>query len=298
MERASIFDFSFGGSNRLFYTRRIGLQDGEPVSIIGGGRLAGRIGEWDVGILDVQTGSEVGLNAENFGVLRLKKKVINQYSYIGGMFTNRVDENGDYSLGYGIDGVFRLFDNDYLSLNMAQTNANNITSDFDFIKFSRARILWERRIYTGFAYQLSLESAGEEYNPAMGFETRDNFSHLYNELSYGWDFKGHALFQRHRISIESDIYSRNNDGSIETIEISPQWEGAFVFGGAFWMGLNAIQEDLTDGFDLSDDVEVLAGKHTYYDGYIGFDTPGGNELSGWMETGYGSFFDGRSFQLQ
>jgi hypothetical protein len=42
---------------------------------------------------------------------------------------------------------------------------------------------------------------------------------------------------------------------------------------------------------------VLAGKHKYYDGYIGFDTPGGKELSGWTEIGYGSFFDGRKLSF-
>jgi uncharacterized protein DUF5916/cellulose/xylan binding protein with CBM9 domain len=295
LERASIFDFSFGGYNRLFYTRRIGLQDGEPVSIIGGGRLAGRIGEWDVGVLDVQTTSEAGLDAENFGVLRLKKKVFNQYSYIGGMFTNRIDENGDYNVGYGLDGVFRLFGHDYLSFNFAQTYENDTDLKFDFGNSLRARLIWERKTYINFAYKLAVESAGKDYNPAMGFEHRDNFSHIYNEFSYGWDFKGHPLFQRHQLSIESDIYSRNIDGSIETIEISPQWEGAFVFGGAFWMGLNLVQEDLIEGFDLADNVEVPAGEHTYSDFYIGFDTPGGNELSGWTDIGYGSFFDGQKF---
>ena len=43
LKRASIFDFTFGESNRLFYTRRIGLNNGEQVDIIGGGRLVGRM---------------------------------------------------------------------------------------------------------------------------------------------------------------------------------------------------------------------------------------------------------------
>jgi len=295
LERASIFDFSFGGYNRLFYTRRIGLQGGEPVNIIAGARLAGRIGDWDVGVLDVQTEGDKGLHAENFGVLRLKKQVINSYSYVGGMFTNRMDEDGNYNMGYGLDGVIRLFGHDYLSFNLAQTYDNSVDSKFDFGKALRSRVIWERKTYKDFAYKLALENAGKDYNPVMGFEYRDDFSRLNTELSYGWVFKGHPVFQRHKILLASDIYRRNNDGSIETIEISPQWFGAFVFGGSFWMGVNAVQEDLLEGFSLANDVEVLSGKHKYYEGHIGFDTPGGSELSGWTEIGYGSFFDGTKF---
>ena len=72
MERAGIFEFSFGGDNRLFYTRRIGLHEGDQVNIIVGGRLAGRIADWDIGVLNVQTGAEADLAAEN---ARLRKEL-------------------------------------------------------------------------------------------------------------------------------------------------------------------------------------------------------------------------------
>ena len=38
-ERASVFDFATGSVDRLFYSRRIGLNDGEPVRILGGVRM-------------------------------------------------------------------------------------------------------------------------------------------------------------------------------------------------------------------------------------------------------------------
>ena len=62
--------FAFGGTNAgafgsnstlggddktpvLFYSRRIGLPDGEEVPIIAGGRLTGRVGKVSVGLLNV-----------------------------------------------------------------------------------------------------------------------------------------------------------------------------------------------------------------------------------------------------
>jgi hypothetical protein len=59
-ERSSVFDYSTGESDRLFHSRRIGLSRGEPVRIHGGGRLVGRIGSWDIGLLDMQTAASEG----------------------------------------------------------------------------------------------------------------------------------------------------------------------------------------------------------------------------------------------
>jgi hypothetical protein len=53
LERASVFNFSFGGSDRLFHSRRIGLHEGQPVRILGGARMITRSGGWDVGLLSM-----------------------------------------------------------------------------------------------------------------------------------------------------------------------------------------------------------------------------------------------------
>jgi len=295
MERANIFEFSFGADNRLFYTRRIGLHEGDQVNIIVGGRLAGRIGDWDIGVLNVQTGAEADLAAENFGVVRLRKQVINPYSFVGGMFTSRVNQHGHYNLGYGLDGVIRLFGDDYFSVNLAQTYTDTLSSRFDITDANRFRLLWEKRTYNNFAYQFALEHAGKDYFPASGFELREDFLRYFNELSYGWTFKGHTFFQRHRVAITTDVYTRNSDGIVETLDISPSWSGALTSGSFFTIGFNTVHEHLNEGFDLSDDVEILAGEYTYHNIYAEYSTPGGNDLSADINASYGSFFDGFRF---
>ena len=87
-ERASIFEFSNGGPNRMFHSRRIGLSDYGPVPILAGSRLVGRIGAWDVGILDMLTtdatftedDSLITIPAVNFALGRLRRQVLNDYS--------------------------------------------------------------------------------------------------------------------------------------------------------------------------------------------------------------------------
>jgi hypothetical protein len=95
-ERASTFEFGLGGYSRLFHSRRIGIHEGNQVPIYGGARLVGRVGDWDVGAIDMQmaplkdeNGKDQLLPSENLGVARLRRQVLNPYSYVGGMATSR-----------------------------------------------------------------------------------------------------------------------------------------------------------------------------------------------------------------
>ena len=93
----------------LFYSRQIGLSEGREVPIDVGGRLAGRLGGFSVGMLNIQTADEpaTGAPATNFTVLRLKRDVLRRSS-IGALFTGRsVSTRGTGSnQAYGVDGTF------------------------------------------------------------------------------------------------------------------------------------------------------------------------------------------------
>jgi len=164
-ERSGIFDFRLGGLSNLFYSRQIGIVDNEQVRIYGGARLTGRAGKWDIGVMDMQTEKHKENPSENFGIARLRRQVINDYSYVGGIMTSRLGTNGNYNVAYGLDGIFRIFGDDYVDVRLAQTyetaTANvPLSSDPTF-----AGITWERRSDEGFAYDLSYNYFGEEFNP-------------------------------------------------------------------------------------------------------------------------------------
>ena len=87
LENVDLFS-NFGYKKvRPFFSRRIGL--GAP--IVGGIRLSGNIDEkWRLGLMDVQTQSDEkqGLDANNFGVLTLQRKVLDR-SNISAIFVNK-----------------------------------------------------------------------------------------------------------------------------------------------------------------------------------------------------------------
>jgi hypothetical protein len=124
-ETAGIFDFGksvaagLGGEAaandpgllNLFYSRRIGLVDGQQVPIIGGGRLTGRIGDYAIGVMNITTEEETlatrELDNANFTVVRLKRNVLKN-SNIGALLVNSANGISDYNRAIGIDGGFVL----------------------------------------------------------------------------------------------------------------------------------------------------------------------------------------------
>lgn len=89
----------------LMYSRRIGLSDrGEPTSIIAGGKLTGKVGGFDLGVLNVQTDGQESQAGENFGAARLRKEVLGR-SYVGAIVTNR-EGGGRFNRVAGADARF------------------------------------------------------------------------------------------------------------------------------------------------------------------------------------------------
>ncbi|MEA3245809.1 MAG: DUF5916 domain-containing protein, partial [Gemmatimonadota bacterium] len=143
LEGRGIFDFARGGTGvtsgsgtsdlpYLFYTRRIGLNNGGVIPISAGGRLTGKVGPWAIGAMDIQTRSQEAFAspATNFSVLRLKRDVLSR-SAIGIMATNRsVGAAGTgTNSAFGVDGTFSLTQALLASAYWAQTNTTGKTGD-------------------------------------------------------------------------------------------------------------------------------------------------------------------------
>ncbi|MGH7460486.1 MAG: DUF5916 domain-containing protein [Longimicrobiales bacterium] len=171
-ENSGLFDFATTTNSRLFHSRRIGLtQDFAPVPVLGGARLVGRIGKWDVGLLEMQT-EEQGLSpAENFGVLRLRRPVLNPYSTAGLMLTSYLGADR-YNLALGTDGVFRVYGDHYATVKLASTFDETDSTDVGFSDRSIVHATWERRVGRGLAHTISLTHSGRDYRPELGFMQR------------------------------------------------------------------------------------------------------------------------------
>lgn len=294
-ERAGIFDFRTGGQSRLFHSRRMGLtDDGETVRILGGARLVGRIGNWDVGILDLQSAAHSGLASENFGLVRVRRRVLNDYSFAGAMATSRVGDDGRYNFAYGVDGVLRLFGDDYLTAKWAQTFDEQRIDDVGFEPFDSGRMVLElqRRLLEGFGYSTSVVWSGRDYDPGLGFTQRTDFTQLDEEVSYGWLPAATSSLLWHRLSLEGLAILRNRDRAVESAEVGPEWEFGKRTNVSGSIEAKLIYEDLQEPFLLPEGVVVPANSYTFYRLGGSYRRPHSDLLQFQSEANIGTFYDG------
>ena len=266
-ERSSVFEFSTGGLSRLFHSRRIGLtDDGQPVRLLGGGRLVGRWGGMDVGVLDLQTAESDSLPSENFGVLRLRRQVLNAYSYAGAMLTSRVGLDGSYNFAYGLDGVARVAGNNYLTLQWAQSfdHAQIDSGDLKLVNSGRLTGEITRRQRKGLGYDAVLAWAGPAYNPGIGFTQRNNFTLLSDSMAYTWLPGSASPLISHTLALPAFLYLRNGDGSVESAEVGPAWAFAAKSGAGGGVQALLTYEDLAAPFALAPDAVVPPGSYTFF----------------------------------
>jgi hypothetical protein len=296
-ERASVFDFNFGNESSLFYSRRIGIYDGGLVRIYGGARLIGRVGPWDLGFLDMQTAAVEDLPSENFGVLRVRRQVFNPNSWMGAMATSRIDLDGKFNTAYGLDGIVKLFGDDYLSWNWAQTFATGEKNRLISLDQAKFRVNWERRTLEGLAYNLDFSRAGVDYDPGMGFEFRENYSRIGDRLLYGWLPGEGSWLQRHSVFFDGFLYLRNEDGAVESSEIGPGYQFASKSGYYGTIQPTFCFENVQEAFSLSDEAEIPAGRYHFFNMNFQFQTP--STTSYYLEGALvaGSFYDGSRFSL-
>ena len=292
-ERASIFEFNTGDFSRLFYSRRIGLSEDGPVRIYGGARIVGRVGPWDMGFLNMQTARFDEIPSENFGVLRMRRQVFNENSYVGGMVTSRMGQGGSYDMAYGLDGVIRLFGDDYFSYSLAHTFNDSLAgiNDVSLLKSGLARFVWERRRNQGLGYVFSAKTSGEEYDPGVGFVLRNDVTQLNGEISYGMLGPERSRLFQQTIGLTGESFFHNDDGSLETLEVGAEYILLLRSGSFFYFSPQVTHEDLREPFELSDDAVVPAGSYTFY-GITSMHQPAPRLF----RTGYlmqaGSFYDG------
>jgi hypothetical protein len=291
-ERSSNFDYNMGGPNTLFYSRRIGLVDDQPVRIYGGARLVGRLGAWDIGFLDMQTAALDDNPSENFGVLRLRRQVINPYSYIGGMLTSRLGVDGSYGVDYGLDWIWRMAGDDYFTLQWAQTFKDGQTNRAFDLASGRVSVMWERRTTKGFGTTVRFSRTGDLFDPAMGFVMMDDYTSFFTRTLYGWFPGKDSALSNHDVFLQARFYWDNATKELLIAEVGPGWEWSAKSGMGGMINPLFHIDNLLEPLEISDDVTVPVGHYEYADVTFQLATPPGRLLNAMFMGEAGGFYDG------
>jgi len=290
-ERASTFDFGTGGAtDRLFFSRRIGLASGDLVRIYGGARVVGRAGGMDFGVLNMQTASHGGFTGENMSVVRLKQRVFNPYSSIGGIVTARYGGNGEDNVAYGLDSDVRLFGDEYVTLKWARTFDEKI-QEGSGLDAALIQAQWQRRRTQGLSYSARYRRVGPDYLPALGFQLRSDFSQYGGNLSYGWFPGRRSAFRSITVSGRTSNYYRNVDNTPESRSFKPELRLEWKTGTSLTLGSTSSFESVREPFDIAG-LTVENGDYWFHEANAQLMLSRSSLFRGDLRASVGSFYDG------
>jgi hypothetical protein len=206
--------------------------------------------------------------------------------------TSRIGTNGDYNVAYGVDGIIRMFGDDYLDVRVAQTFETGAANKFWSSEPTFVGITWERRSDEGSAYDLNYTFTGDDMNPEVGFLRRNDIQGMGARLQYGWIHGEESKFFSNRAMFSARRYNRISNGTMESMEIAPGWFFNMKNGLGAFMEVKYMQEGVDEDFDLSDDVMVPAGEYSFTAFEARIFTPSSKPVNARIHLEAGGFFDG------
>ncbi|MYN66100.1 MAG: carbohydrate binding family 9 domain-containing protein [Acidobacteria bacterium] len=279
-----------GDAPTIFYSRRIGLQGGQAVPILGGGRLTGKIGAFDVGALNIQTGNEAvsGALDTNFTVLRVKRDILRRSS-VGGLVTNRsLALSGEGSnQAYGADATFSFFDSVNLLGYYARTRTTGVTG--------RDTSYQARFDYGADRYGLEVDHllVEDDFRPEVGFLRRRNFRRT--SLSGRYSPRPRSIESVRQFVLEAshDYFLTADTGFLETRQNQVAFQTELESSDQFGVRLSDSYELLQRPFFPSGgDVAIPAGGYGFTDVRLTYALGPQRLLNGRVEVATGGYFDG------
>lgn len=186
LEGANILRFASSSGVYPYFSRKIGLQSGNPVPILFGGRIIGKIGNIEVAAKQVKTRETDFGNSEDFSVLRLKQNFLKESS-IGVLYTRRHTNKGKEFIPplqdrntLGVDlslntSTFLKNKNLQFQAFAVIHNPNSLDEINNNIWDRSARGLRFNFPNDPWSGSLSYREFGVSYDPAVGFSRRNSF---------------------------------------------------------------------------------------------------------------------------
>ena len=288
LENAGFFSVGGGGAD-LFFSRRIGIEGGEPVPIRGGARLSGRAAGLNVGLLHIETRGEADLReAHGFSVARLAKELPNR-SRVGGLFVNKRGEDGDFNRTYAADLALGIGEQLTLASFVSQTDDSELLGDDAHAWDISAN--WSSRSWalTGQAREI-----GAGFHPEVGFLPRRGYRYYQYYVmrrihpSWLYEIRPHVsyyTYQSRKPGVEHGFTESAR------LHIDSHWE--WPSGAQVHTGANLVTEGIYETFEiLGTGVRVPEGSYAGWESQIVMNTNAAARLSATSRINFGHFLTG------
>ncbi|MFA5804271.1 MAG: DUF5916 domain-containing protein [Melioribacteraceae bacterium] len=289
LEGKKTFDFSLGDNNNLFYTRRIGIKDGIQIPIIAGAKLVGRLGNFEIGAIDMQTAAKGDEPTTNYGTARVKYDLFNSSS-AGFLVTNKLSAFG-YNRSFGGDLNFAF--NDFLGdQNLIVHAAVAKTDEKDGAKNS-----WAGNFFVDFPNDLIDTYLGYRFvqsgfNPAMGFIARKGYQQLVYNLDISPRINKYGIKKLDFEVFQSNMYFDNN-GNLQSAQfaMSPL-DIETESGEQFKFGIRRTFDRPDEDFEIFNCTQILAGEYWYTTYGASFESSSSRIVFGVVNYVWGGYYNG------
>jgi hypothetical protein len=277
----------------VFYSRRIGLQDGIAVPIFAGGRLQGRGGGFQLGALHIvtdgveDTESIASAAGSQFSVLRISRNVMSR-SRIGVIATRRgsTDESFGTNYAFGSDAALVFTNQASMQGYWAATRTRGAPAPDD--TSYRVRFDWNADLTGLEAEHLYV---GENFSPGVGFVRRSAFRRSYGKARYSPRPQGIPGVRKLFFEGSADVY-HDTSGNLESREVKGEFRAEFVSTDQLTLGYTSSFERLDEPFTVANGVTVPPGIYEFRRGQVFYMLSASRPVSGFLVVSRGSFYDG------
>ena len=302
LEGAGVYSFSPRNDVTPFFSRRIGLSDGEQIPINYGGRLSGQIGNYEIGVIQAQTNSKGDIAGENFTVARVKRAFFKQ-SYFGLVYTDRSsrtmepDSNElDQSL-FGADlelktsefmGDKNLQFQTFFVHHTAPYNKPELSiSDLSVRGF---RITYPNDIFRS---HVSYREFGNNYNPAVGFGRRNGFKRIQPSFSYHPRPERYDFIRQVEFGIQYECMTDLENKMLKKQTTITPFNIRFESQDQLSAKIVSLIEYLDKPFTIYEDITIPIEEYSSEELQVKFETSEKRMLSTEFEYQTGDFWNGQ-----
>lgn len=300
LEGSEIFNFGTtmagsGSGFSPFFSRRIGLFEGQPVPVSYGAKVFGKIGRTNVQVLDVRTAAfgASALPAENFLVARVSQNILSE-SRVGLIFTEGSPTGERNSLA-GFDLVYQtsrfLKDKNLLAGGWLVYNWNDRTAgrhDGFGVKVDYPNDLWD--------VVASFNSYGDALDPGVGFLPRPGVQVFSLSASFQPRPERGLIGRLVRQAFYEFSLSCTWDlaGSLETrrLFLAPL-NLNFESGEQFELNVVPNYDRLPVEWEVADGLVLAPGAYEFTNYALQFETASHRSWGGRFEWTFGPFYSGR-----
>ena len=302
LEGAGVYSFAPRNDVTPFFSRRIGLSDGEQIPINYGGRLSGQIGNYEIGVIQAQTNSKGDIAGENFTVARVKRAFLKQ-SYFGLVYTDRSsrtmepDSNElDQSL-FGADLELKTsefmgdknlqFQTFFVHHTAPYSKPELSISDLSVRGF---RITYPNDIFRS---HVSYREFGSNYNPAVGFGRRNGFKRIQPSFSYHPRPEKYDFIRQVEFGIQYEFMTDLENKMLKKQTTITPFNIRFESQDQLSAKIVSLIEYLDQPFTIYEDITIPIEEYSSEELQVKFETSEKRMLSTEFEYQTGDFWNGQ-----